>query len=224
MGAMAGFVAGGGARVDVRHAQMRSQCAWARGAQAAMVRPARRAAALQMVRKVNSEELEVELQNLGEMPMIVDFYATWCGPCQFLVPELEKLEKQYAGRIKILKVDSDEEADLCTALKIRGLPTLMFIQSGTLKYRMEGALAAEQLAMISEQADRNPQRFIVAQEKLFAPSMSRVLPLEPRIFRQRLTHFFHHHCFYRRQDGLDLLTTRTIPDRVCTFTVEQNQF
>eukprot|EP00184_Porphyridium_aerugineum_P005973 CAMPEP_0184694686 /NCGR_PEP_ID=MMETSP0313-20130426/2558_1 /TAXON_ID=2792 /ORGANISM="Porphyridium aerugineum, Strain SAG 1380-2" /LENGTH=124 /DNA_ID=CAMNT_0027153013 /DNA_START=242 /DNA_END=616 /DNA_ORIENTATION=+ len=107
---------------------------------------------LQMVTKVNQDELELELQSLGDQPLIVDFYATWCGPCQFLLPELEKLQTKYGSRIKILKVDSDEEPELCSVLRIRGLPTIMFIHKGELKYRMEGALRVDDLSAIAEQA------------------------------------------------------------------------
>eukprot|EP00186_Timspurckia_oligopyrenoides_P003863 CAMPEP_0182445658 /NCGR_PEP_ID=MMETSP1172-20130603/3711_1 /TAXON_ID=708627 /ORGANISM="Timspurckia oligopyrenoides, Strain CCMP3278" /LENGTH=177 /DNA_ID=CAMNT_0024641469 /DNA_START=57 /DNA_END=590 /DNA_ORIENTATION=+ len=107
---------------------------------------------ISMVDKVSGQQLEDTLKNLGSTPLVVDFYATWCGPCQFLGPELEKLEKKYDGKVRVVKVDTEAEEDLSSALRIRGLPTLMFIQDGQLKYRMEGALPVDSLVEICEQA------------------------------------------------------------------------
>lgn len=68
------------------------------------------------------------------MPVIIDFYATWCGPCKRLAPELEALQKEYAGRIKIYKVDVDAETELSRLFGISAMPTLYFIdQNGNYK-------------------------------------------------------------------------------------------
>eukprot|EP00168_Porphyra_purpurea_P010052 TRINITY_DN2474_c0_g1_i5.p3 TRINITY_DN2474_c0_g1~~TRINITY_DN2474_c0_g1_i5.p3 ORF type:complete len:132 (-),score=29.91 TRINITY_DN2474_c0_g1_i5:577-972(-) len=74
-----------------------------------------------------------------------------CGPCQFLLPILDELAARYEGRLRILKVDTESEPELASALAIRGLPTLCFVRDGALKYRMEGALAADELASIIDQ-------------------------------------------------------------------------
>lgn len=74
-----------------------------------------------------------------------------CGPCQFLLPVLDELAARYEGRLRILKVDTESEPELASALAIRGLPTLCFVRDGALKYRMEGALAADELAQIIDQ-------------------------------------------------------------------------
>ena len=59
----------------------------------------------------------------GERPAIVDFYATWCGPCQMLAPVLEELSDEYAGKIDIYKIDTGEEEELASAFGIRSIPS-----------------------------------------------------------------------------------------------------
>ena len=63
----------------------------------------------------------------GKMPVIIDFYATWCGPCQALAPTLEKLAQAYEGKEKVLKVGVDKNEALAMAAGIRTIPTLFFI-------------------------------------------------------------------------------------------------
>lgn len=66
----------------------------------------------------------------SELPVLVDFWAAWCAPCVALTPVLEQLAEEYAGQIKILKVDADNEADLCTKFNVRGLPTMLLFEGG----------------------------------------------------------------------------------------------
>lgn len=63
----------------------------------------------------------------GDKPAIVDFYATWCGPCKMIAPLLEEMAKEYDGQIVIYKVDTDKEPELSAAFGIRSIPTLLFI-------------------------------------------------------------------------------------------------
>ena len=63
----------------------------------------------------------------GKIPVIIDFHATWCGPCQALSPIIQRLAKEYEGRIKVLKVDVDKNRALAEAANIRSIPTLFFI-------------------------------------------------------------------------------------------------
>ena len=63
----------------------------------------------------------------GDKPAIVDFYATWCGPCKQVAPVLEELAKEYEGKIVIYKVDTDQEKELARAFGITSIPTLLFI-------------------------------------------------------------------------------------------------
>ena len=66
----------------------------------------------------------------GKMPVVIDFYATWCGPCKALMPLVERLAETYQGKVKVLKVDVDKNSALAQAANIRSVPTLFFIDKG----------------------------------------------------------------------------------------------
>ena len=63
----------------------------------------------------------------GDKPAIIDFYASWCGPCKMLAPVLEELAKEYEGQIYIYKVDTEAEEELSRAFGIRSIPTMLFV-------------------------------------------------------------------------------------------------
>src|SRR3954462_12788336 len=73
-----------------------------------------------------SEVIEASMHQ----PVLVDFWATWCGPCKVIGPILEKLEKDYAGRFKLVKIDSDEQQQLAAAFGIRSIPTVILLMNG----------------------------------------------------------------------------------------------
>lgn len=68
-----------------------------------------------------------EFEN-SDLPVVVDFYATWCNPCKQLAPELEKLASQYKGKVKVYKVDVDKFPALTKSYGVRGYPTVIFIK------------------------------------------------------------------------------------------------
>ena len=75
----------------------------------------------------------------SDKPIIIDFYATWCGPCQAMAPMLQRLAQEYEGRIKVLKVDVDKNQALATAANIMSIPTLFFIRKdGTIERKVGG--------------------------------------------------------------------------------------
>lgn len=75
----------------------------------------------------------------GKMPVIIDFYATWCGPCKALAPLMEQLAKAYDGKVKVLKVDVDKNRALAEAANIRSIPTLFFIDiNGNIEHSVGG--------------------------------------------------------------------------------------
>lgn len=76
------------------------------------------------VAKIDNETLTY----IGDKPTIVDFYASWCGPCKMLSPIMEKLSKKYEDKVNFYKIDVDESSDLANTLKIKGIPTLIFFK------------------------------------------------------------------------------------------------
>ncbi len=85
----------------------------------------------------NFEVHKNDLVLRSDLPVIIDFYADWCGPCRMLAPELEALQREYNGRIAIYKVNVDEERELAAIFNARSLPTIFFIpKDGTPTYVM----------------------------------------------------------------------------------------
>ena len=74
----------------------------------------------------------------SEQPVLVDFYATWCGPCKALSPILEQLKEEYDGKATILKIDVDENPNLASEYDIRSVPTLMLFKNGNLIQTVKG--------------------------------------------------------------------------------------
>jgi thioredoxin len=68
-----------------------------------------------------------EWKFLGDKPALIDFYASWCGPCKALSPVLDELAKEYAGKVDVYKVNVDDERELASLFRIRSVPTLMFV-------------------------------------------------------------------------------------------------
>ena len=97
------------------------------------------------------KEIELTAENFAEevdrspVPVLVDFWAAWCGPCRAQAPELEKLEKESDGSIKIVKVNVDENADLTMNYGIMSIPSLLVFKNGELKDRTVGLHTAEEL-------------------------------------------------------------------------------
>lgn len=71
------------------------------------------------------------LTYIGDKPAIVDFYASWCGPCKKLSPIMEKLSKKYEDKVYFYKIDVDKSSDLANALNIRAIPTLIFFKDSS---------------------------------------------------------------------------------------------
>ena len=77
--------------------------------------------------KVFNYEKETEWRFNGQLPVLIDFYADWCGPCKMVAPILEELSKEYEGRLTIYKVDTEVEQELASVFGIRSIPTFLFI-------------------------------------------------------------------------------------------------
>jgi thioredoxin 1 len=81
----------------------------------------------------------------GSVPTLVDFHATWCGPCKTMSPILDSLKKEKGEQLRILKIDVDKNKMLASQLGIRSVPTLIYYKSGKLIWRKSGVLSLQEL-------------------------------------------------------------------------------
>jgi thioredoxin 1 len=95
------------------------------------------------VKVVTDETFEQIVLN-SERPIIVDFWATWCGPCRTVAPELEKIAAKYADSLDVVKMDVDANPGVSQALQIMTLPTIAFFRPGQPPMAVVGAMPAEQ--------------------------------------------------------------------------------
>jgi thioredoxin 1 len=77
--------------------------------------------------------------------VMVDFWAVWCGPCRMIAPTVEELAKEYAGKVKVGKLNTDENPDIASKYKIMGIPTIMFFKDGQKVDQIVGAVPKPQL-------------------------------------------------------------------------------
>jgi len=85
------------------------------------------------------------------VPVIVDFWAPWCGPCKMIAPTLEKIAKENAGKIIVAKVNTDENPEWAMKYGVQGIPTMLFVSGGKIVHRQVGALPEPVLRTIVTQ-------------------------------------------------------------------------
>ena len=81
----------------------------------------------------------------SDIPVLVDFWATWCGPCRMIAPEIEALAEEYDGKVKVGKVNVDEEAELAIEYKVASIPTLILFKNGEIAGKAIGYRTKDEL-------------------------------------------------------------------------------
>lgn len=112
------------------------------------------------VKEVTASNFGSEVLQSGQ-PVLVDFYADWCGPCRMLAPALNELAVAYAGRARVVKVNVDEQPEIAAHFRISGIPALMFFKDGELVDSVVG----------------------LAQPSVLRDKLDRLLPAQPRRYR-----------------------------------------
>ena len=100
-----------------------------------------------MVKIITDETFEAEILN-SATPVLVDFFATWCGPCKMMAPVLEKLSEKYAGKVDFAKIDVDENPESAAKYQVRSIPYMVLFKDGEVVDSVLGAVPPTQLEML----------------------------------------------------------------------------
>lgn len=100
---------------------------------------------------VSDSSFESEVLN-ADVPVLVDFWAEWCGPCKMIAPVLDEIATEYQGKVKVCKVDVDANPDTPPKFGIRGIPTLILFKNGAVEATKVGALSKTQLNEFVQEA------------------------------------------------------------------------
>ena len=98
----------------------------------------------QKIEHITDDSFEPEVLK-SEVPVLVDYWAEWCGPCKSIAPILEEVAKEYGGRLKVAKINVDDNQQVPARFGIRGIPTLMLFKNGNLEATKVGAVSKSQL-------------------------------------------------------------------------------
>ena len=101
----------------------------------------------QQIAHVSDDQFDAEVLKSSE-PVLVDFWAEWCGPCKMIAPILDELASTYAGRLKVAKVNIDHNQKTPRNYNVRGIPTLMIFKDGKVEATQIGAISKTQLAQL----------------------------------------------------------------------------
>jgi thioredoxin 1 len=99
---------------------------------------------------VTDEAFEKTVIN-SELPVIVDFWAPWCGPCKMVAPTLDKIAKEYAGKLIVAKVNTDDHSSWANKYGVQGIPTMLFMAGGKVIHQQVGALPEPMLRTVLDQ-------------------------------------------------------------------------
>ena len=109
----------------------------------------------QAITHVNDDQFDAEVLKSSE-PVLVDFWAEWCGPCKMIAPILDELAGSYAGKLKIKKINIDHNQKTPRNYNVRGIPTLMIFKDGKVQATQIGAVGKKQLEQLIDKAIEQP--------------------------------------------------------------------
>jgi thioredoxin 1 len=98
----------------------------------------------ELIHHVTDDTFEPEVLK-AQLPVLVDYWAEWCGPCKAIAPVLEEVAKEYSGKLIVAKVDVDANTEIPKKYNIRGIPTLMLFKNGNMEAMKVGAMSKSQL-------------------------------------------------------------------------------
>lgn len=104
----------------------------------------------ELIKQVTDATFETEVINAGS-PVLVDFWAEWCGPCKMIAPILDEVATSYQGKLQVAKMNVDDNREVPAKFGIRGIPTLMVFKDGKLAATKVGALSKAQLTAFIDQ-------------------------------------------------------------------------
>ncbi|MBE0446684.1 MAG: thioredoxin [Actinobacteria bacterium] len=97
-----------------------------------------------MANNITDSQFDSEVLR-SDMPVIVDFWAPWCGPCRIIAPRLDEIEKEYDGKVRVLKLNVDEERQWASKFGIMSIPTIMLFKDGQVVGQIIGAVPKEEI-------------------------------------------------------------------------------
>ena len=104
-----------------------------------------------MITQVGDDNFEAEVMR-SNLPVLVDFWAPWCGPCKSIAPVIEELARDYEGRLKVAKLNVDENPLTPSRYGVRGIPNLLILKGGAVKEQLVGAVPKSRLVQAIENA------------------------------------------------------------------------
>jgi len=101
----------------------------------------------ELIKDVTDRSFEADVLQ-ADVPVLVDFWATWCAPCRMLAPVIEQVAEEYKGRAKFVKLNVDDNAETAGRYSIRGIPTLLLFKNGELRDQLVGVTSRDNISRI----------------------------------------------------------------------------